>query len=306
MFLLENDPRESYPGSPENEIVYGQPVAPTPLHVKTVLENELIDNGISFLYSSYVTNVLTSPSGKIAGIVIANRSGRQAIRSKGVIDATLQASVAALGGIPFTPFIPGPQTFEYTVVGNAPKEAPAILRSEVMPFTVASQGKIYPVTRYTFRYELNNNTYASLAAAEQFIRSLTWDADQVDSSDLLWYTPQQHILPLTDYSSNISSVEALPKEPYVPNVIKYKEDGLDTQHSPRDLPPEAFICQGIKHLWVLGPCAALPRDVAAWIALPVNSMTLGGKICSRFGRSLCTVCTRNSGKELQFLKKQIL
>ena len=48
---------------------------PTPLHIKKTLEDELIDNNVQFLYSSYVTNVLTDPSGKPAGVVIANRSG---------------------------------------------------------------------------------------------------------------------------------------------------------------------------------------------------------------------------------------
>lgn len=39
---------------------------PTPLHIKKTLEDELIDNNVQFLYSSYVTNVLTDPSGKPA------------------------------------------------------------------------------------------------------------------------------------------------------------------------------------------------------------------------------------------------
>lgn len=42
--------------------------------MKSVLENELIDNQIDFLYSSYVTNVLTDSNGKKSGVVIANRS----------------------------------------------------------------------------------------------------------------------------------------------------------------------------------------------------------------------------------------
>lgn len=278
LFLTENDPRESYPELTESEIVYEQPTVPTPLHVKTVLENELIDNGIPFLYSSYVTDILSGPAGEIAGVVIANRSGRQAIRSKAVIDATLPASAARLGGAAFTPFVPGRQTFEYTVVGNAVKEAPAILQAEKMPFTFSCQQKAYPIIRYTFDYELKDNTYASLAEAEQFIRDLTWDADQVDSSDLLWYTPSQHILPQQDAAAGLSLSHPSLTEPYVHNVIKYKEDGIDALLSPHSLPQEAFLCKGKNNLWVSGPCAALPREVAAWLALPVNAMTLGEMI----------------------------
>lgn len=54
---------------------------PTPMAVKKTLEDTLIDNGVTFLYSSYVTNVLTDASGNVAGVVIVNRSGRQAVRS---------------------------------------------------------------------------------------------------------------------------------------------------------------------------------------------------------------------------------
>ena len=85
---------------------------PTPLHIKKTLEDELIDNNVQFLYSSYVTNVLTDPSGKPAGVVIANRSGRQAIRCKAIIDATHNASVAGLLGAERKPFIAGSQEFQ--------------------------------------------------------------------------------------------------------------------------------------------------------------------------------------------------
>ena len=103
---------------------------PTPLHIKKTLEDELIDNNVQFLYSSYVTNVLTDPSGKPAGVVIANRSGRQAIRCKAIIDATHNASVAGLSGAERKPFTAGTQEFCYTVVGNTKKEAPEIILAE--------------------------------------------------------------------------------------------------------------------------------------------------------------------------------
>ena len=103
---------------------------PAPLHIKKTLEDELIDNDVQFLYSSYVTNVLTDPSGKLAGVVIANRSGRQAIRCKTIIDATHNASVAGLSGAERKPFTPGMQEYSYTVVGNTKKEAPEIVLAE--------------------------------------------------------------------------------------------------------------------------------------------------------------------------------
>lgn len=55
------------------EQVFGEGL-PTPLHVKRTLDNALINNNVGFLYSSYVTDVLTDESGNPAGVVMANRS----------------------------------------------------------------------------------------------------------------------------------------------------------------------------------------------------------------------------------------
>ena len=40
---------------------------------------------------------------------------------------------------------------------------------------------------------MKDNAYGTLAAIEQQIRSALWDADQVDSSDFLWYIPTQQV-----------------------------------------------------------------------------------------------------------------
>lgn len=272
IFLIEEDPREVYKAKNESDLIYTQYKAPTPLQVKTILENELIDNNIHFLYSTFVTNVLVDEKKQVAGVIIANRSGRQAIRCKGIIDTTTTAAVAEMCGVPFTESKQTKQTFTYTVVGNNVKESPAITKAETLPFTFFSAGKEYPVIRYTFDYELKDKSYASLMEAEQFIRDITWDADQVDSSDLLWYTPSYHIIPV---SKDINSLEGLEKEAFVDNIIKYTPDGYDTVRSTHALPKEVFSCKGVTNLWVMGPCAAVSRDVASWLSRPVNAMTLG-------------------------------
>lgn len=276
IFNFENDPRESYrQASIESDLLYTQYKAPTPLHVKKVLEDELIDNEIPFLYSSYVTNGLTDSSGKAAGIVIVNRTGRQAICCKAVIDATTCASVAEIFDAKFSPFTPGKHIFEYTVVGNTPKQGAGIIHAEKYPFTFESKEKEYPVTHYTFEYDLREKTHAALMEAEHFIRDHTWDCEQADSADLLWFIPSWHIIPQKDYSDTIRSLESVEKEPYVHNIIKYTPDGNETVYSVHSLPKEVFICKDMDNLFVLGPCVALPRDVAAWLMRPVNAMTLG-------------------------------
>jgi flavin-dependent dehydrogenase len=245
-FLYETDGAQ--PQTALSRRVFPGDACPTPLHVKTVLENELIDNGVDFLYSSYVTDALTDGAGAVAGVVIANRSGRQAIRCKAVVDATHTASVAVLFGAVRSAFTPGMQTFQHTVVGNSPRQAADITKAEILPRPFAFGGKTYPVTRYTLSLPLSDS-YASLAQAEQTARTLTWDADQVDSSDLLWYIPQQIIRSERGYTGALGSLRKLPGQPFQP--------------------------RGISNVWVIGPCAELPREVAATVMRPVNAMFLG-------------------------------
>jgi hypothetical protein len=222
---------------------------PTPLHVKTKLEDELINSDVDFLYSSYVTNAVTDSAGLPAGVVIANRSGRQVIRCKAVIDATHTASVAVLFGAGRTAFEPGVRDFLFTVVGNNPKQAAEITKAVPFDRPVEWKGKQYPVTQYTFSVYLQDDTYASLMEVEQLARDRTWDADQVDSADLLWYIPKE----------TIRSEGAYPGVPA----------------SLRTLPETAFRPKGTAHLWVIGPAADLSREVAAEAMRPVNAMFLG-------------------------------
>lgn len=175
--------------------------------------------------------------------------GRQAIRCKAIIDATHNASVAGLLGAERKPFIAGSQEFCYTVVGNTPKEAPEIIQAEELSQPIKVGEKSYPVTRYTFHLPLKDDSYASLAEVEQIIRNRTWDIDQVDSSDLLWYIPKQ----------TINSEKA-----YNGNPVSW-----------RKLPMQAFKSKNIANLWVLGPCAEIPRELAAKVMRPVPALFIG-------------------------------
>lgn len=222
---------------------------PVPLHVKKTLEDELIDNDVQFLYSSYVTNVLTDQSGNPAGVVISNRSGRQAIRCKAVIDATHNATVAVMFGANISPFIAGTQEFYYTVIGNKQKKAPEIIESRELSKLIEIGDKSYPITRYKFRLPIKDNSYASFTEAEHIIRNLTWDTEQVDSSDLLWYIPKQTIFSEHSYKDSPDSI--------------------------RNIPLKAFKSKNIANLWVLGPCAEISRELAAKVMRPIPSLFIG-------------------------------
>jgi|GEM_PF-728556 len=64
-------------------------------HVKRTLENIIFENGVDIVYASNITQILANGN-KLQGIVIGNKSGRQAILSKMVLDCTETASVVRL------------------------------------------------------------------------------------------------------------------------------------------------------------------------------------------------------------------
>jgi len=149
---------------------------PTPLHVKSILDNELIDNDIPFLYSSYVTDILVDKDNKPAGVVISNRSGRQAVVAKVIIDATPRAMVARMTGTAFMKYPEGKQQFKFVVVGNNKKNGGDYSVRE-MPEPIKVDDKSYNALEYSFDIHMKDGSWASFADAEQQIRDLTWDAN---------------------------------------------------------------------------------------------------------------------------------
>lgn len=176
---------------------------PTQLHVKHTLDNALIDNNINFLYSCFVTDLLTDETGKPAGIVMANRSGRQAVIAKTIIDATPRGLVARMTGASFGVYPAGRQNFKFTVIGNEIKtgsNSSAKVQPEPVQVNFASSGTTddrsfektniqYNAIEYTIPIEMKDGSWASFAKAEQIARDLTWDASQVESADLLFQNP---------------------------------------------------------------------------------------------------------------------
>jgi NADPH-dependent 2,4-dienoyl-CoA reductase/sulfur reductase-like enzyme len=181
---------------------------PTPMHVKRTLDDELIDNNVDFLYSCYVTDIIEDENGIPAGVVIANRSGRQAVIAKTIIDTTPRALAARLAGAKFSDFPAGNHTFKYTVVGNDLKKGPGMsakIQPEPVQIKFASSGKPhgdafaesdikYKAIEYTLKLPMKDCSFESFARAEQIARDLTWDANQVESSDLMFQNPPDKVL----------------------------------------------------------------------------------------------------------------
>ena len=236
------------PTIPLAQRIFASDQPPFPLHVKTMLEDELLLHNIPFLYCSYFVDLLYDDVGKPAGVLVANRSGCQAIRAKIVVDATLEATVARSANL-LPPNADSLQRYEFTVVGNAEKQDTHIVETIEMPAPIKVGQASYTARRYVFELPNAGNDYATLSAIEQQIRDITWDPDQVDSADVLFYIPAQSI------KSAASGVVSM-----------------------ANIPIDALQPQDISNLYLLNGYAGVSRETARQMLRPVSLMELGARL----------------------------
>ena len=136
-----------------------------PLHVKRTLDQALLAAKVDFLFGCYATEILRDDAGNPCGVVIANRSGRQAVLAKVLIDATDRAWVARMAGAQFQPYPRGPQTFTRVVVGGEPKEGEGLAVRKV-GLSFAAGAKRHDVFEYTIRVPMAGGSWAALAEAD--------------------------------------------------------------------------------------------------------------------------------------------
>ncbi len=224
---------------------------PTPMQIKIALDQALIDAGVKFLYGSPVTDVLRDDDGELAGIVMANRAGRQAVTAKIIIDATMRASVARIAGAKCKPFPSGPQPFQRIVVGGEPKSDPAMSVKKASVQFVSKEGP-HDVFVYSLQLPMKDGSFASFSEAEQIARDLTFDAALVDESDCLFQVPPDPIV---------------------------SDAPLAAEHfDPDTLPLAACRPAQIDRLYVLGGSADVSRPAAKQLLRPLNLMRLGKRI----------------------------
>ena len=239
----------------------------TPMSIKRALDDALLEAKVSFLYGCLVSDVLRDADGKVCGIVMANRAGRQAIVAKTVIDATERSTVARLAGAQFRPFTPGELTFKRVVIGGeaaqAALDAGAKVREIEPPFSGSSAprkraasvaggaGKSYPVREYTIRIKMDDATCASWAKADQIARDLTYVEGQQFTSDTTLCVP--------------------------PDAVKSARPA-NAWTSPDALDLGALQPAGVERVWVLNGCADVPRDAAARLLRPLALMDVGTRV----------------------------
>ncbi len=240
------------PATALGQTLFPSPGSPVkPMQVKLALDRHLEDNGVPYLTGTYATELLRDVAGNLAGVVVANRAGRQAILARTIVDATDRAWVARMAGAQRMPFPTGAtQSFTRVVIGGAAQSGPRIASAETQSFQIAG----YPVHVYDLRLPVSNGHFASYAVVEQDARDMTFDKGLRDASDRLFTVPPDPIV-----------CRARIGGPW---------PGADV------VDPDVFRPQGIERLYVLGGCADVSREAAAVLLRPHVAMALAERLAA--------------------------
>jgi flavin-dependent dehydrogenase len=163
----------------------------TPMKTKGLLDRVLLKRNIQFLTGSFPAELLVDNKGKPAGMTMVNRSGRQAIRAKVIIDATPYAALARQLPNVLTDFRAGKKQASFTVIGGDLKKANDTIEGKQVPGVKYS--KDYPVYQYDAKIDLKEDTYRAHSKAIHRIRSMVSDSKMADHSEGLLVFPERMI-----------------------------------------------------------------------------------------------------------------
>ena len=181
----------------------------TPMKVKGLLDRVLLKRNIQFLTGSFPAELLVDPTGKPAGMTMVNRSGRQAIRAKVIIDATPYAALVRQLPDVLTDFNAGKKKASFTVIGGDLKKANDTIQGKQVPDVKYS--KDYPVYQYDAKIDLKEDTYRAHSKAIHQIRSMVSDPKMADHSEGLLVFPE-HMIKTESNSDDLNALENyLPK-----------------------------------------------------------------------------------------------
>ncbi|NLH17216.1 MAG: FAD-dependent oxidoreductase [Phycisphaerae bacterium] len=239
------------------------PVMVRPMQIKYTLESALLDAGVQFFYCSFATDCLIDNQGRIAGVVLANPSGRQAVRAKLVIDATARGDLARASGATAATYPSGSQEFQRVVVhGNGERPLPG-MKVRTIDTAVPDQrnpGKFYIAYQYSLSLPMTDGSLDSFAAAEQLARDKTFSPAAVEGSEILFQIPPDPITCKARLVGDWPGVDQL-------NLAVLQPSGLDG-------------------LWLLGPAADISRKAASVMIEPLNCLRLGRRVGQSAVRSI--------------------
>ena len=187
----------------------------TPMKIKGLLDRVLLKRNIQFLTGSFPAELLVDQNGKPAGMTMVNRSGRQAIRAKVIVDATPYASLVRQLPDVLTEFKTGKKRASFTVIGGDLKKANDTIKGNQVPGVKYS--KDYPVYQYDAKIDLKEDTYRAHSKAIHQVRSMVSDPKMVDHSEGLLVFPDHMIKTESNSDDPAALVNYLPRG--FPNIF---------------------------------------------------------------------------------------
>lgn len=230
---------------------------PRPLHVKRTLEQALLKSGVRLLFGCYPAGLLEDDAGRVAGVVMVNRRGRQAILARAVIDATDAALLAVGAGAASTERSWAGQTTPWVVLADKPAPSAAAdaqvtirrMPGEVRLFDPSGRrwtGRTAGWWEHRIPLPASTAGWAARAAFEQEIRDLCAQSNQHYTADAPTWPPCRRVAGAATPPLGAAALA--------------------------EMPNGVFQARATPEVWVLSGCADLPDGVAfgespaAWMA----------------------------------------
>ncbi len=229
-----------------------------PMSVKHGLEQALFQAGIQWLYLSHPVCLLRNSQGQVAGLVIANRSGFQAIRTRAILDTTDRALVGAMTSATFRPFAAGTYPVERITVLTDQRWQDIPTTGEPLPGKLKVAEQTFTGYRHQLAIQMPDASPRSWAKANAEVRLQTWHPG------ILMGSEQIHLLP---------------------------PDRLDSGHEVTTwtgsaaLPIDPFACKP-DPIFVLGPRSDLATDTMAQLLEPCHLMAAGQRLGHHMAQAL--------------------
>jgi len=234
-------------GAPLVKKMFAEGNPARPMHVKRILDQELINAGVEFLFGCLASDILRDEHDELAGVVLANRAGRHAVKAKVVVDATERAIVARLAGATFLS-APSSVVFRRVVVGPAPSGSDLLVRQLDLKWPSTAAG----AWECSFPMPMRDHSFAAFALAEQHARDLTFTPGELESSDTLHHVP--------------------------PASIKGRRGLRGEWPGSEQVDLECLRPADVNHVYVLGACADVPRPSAGMLMPPPELVALGARV----------------------------
>lgn len=219
------------------------------------IDKALIAAGIPYFTGSPVCDIVRDANGAPVGVVVANRSGRQIITAKAIVDATEWGNVARKT----VPLRTGPETTAFTQVVTLSKDADlsalpegytfeekpcqitSVTIADNKPSNGAPSSYVTKTVAFTKSFPLASTDYRKVNEILNTMRTDLWQVSVADWSEKPFFVPPESIVGRTD-------------DPYRPEGI----DNLFVAGMLADVSREEA-----KRLSYLGVSVALGRQLGA-------------------------------------------